>query len=169
MAVDLKGELTRPFALILAALATLGWVLFVLSSWSAASVRKTQRLQILQLTEQSEKLNAELSRQLGAAGSLAELQTRIAQAREDLDRATQTRGDVQSELATAQRNLTSLRRDLSEVDRSIQTQTQKLTEVQTTASEAEPATPVVRPGRAASRRTVRGRKRVSRSFRVRSR
>src|ERR1700712_2950062 len=120
MAVDIKSELTRPLALILAALAVLGWVLFVLSSWSAASVQKTQRLQIVQLGEKAEKLNADLAQQREAAGALADVQAKVAAAREELTRVGQTRNDVQAELQTAQRTLASTRRDLSEADRNLQ-------------------------------------------------
>ena len=141
MTVDLKHEFTRPLALILAALAALGWVLFLLSSWSTASVQKAQRLQIIEATERSEKLAAELSRQVAASGAVADLETRVAATREDLMRITQAKSDVQSELNGAQKNLAVLRREASDVDRTMQAQNQKLNDLQTSSAEFTSATP----------------------------
>ena len=171
MAVDLKHEFTRPLALILTALAALGWVLFGLSSWSTASVHKAQRIQIIEATERSEKLAAELDRQVAAAGALATLETKIAATRDDLTRITQAKADVQAELVGAQRSLSSLRRDLSEVDRNVQSQTQKLGELQSTASEVTAAVPAVgnRVGRSSRRGRWSRRGRSSRSYSIISR
>jgi chromosome segregation ATPase len=168
MAVDIKSELTRPLALILAALAVLGWVLFVLSSWSSASVQKTQRNQILQLNEKSEKLSADLAQQREAAGALADLQAKVAATREDLTRVSQTRNDIQTELTNAQRSLTATRRDLSEADRNLQTSTQKISEMQSSAEEAVDAAAAATPKPSRGGRRY-GRHRSSRSFSVRSR
>lgn len=158
MAVDLKEECTRPFALILAALAALGWVLFALSSMSSASVQKTQRLQIIDLNAKSEKLAADLAKQVEASGQLAELQNKVGLTREELTRVSQTRADVQSELASAQRNLIGIRRDLTDADRTLQTQAQKLADVQAGAEVTATAAPEIRQVSRSSRR-------VRRSFR----
>lgn len=176
MAVDLKQEFTRPLALILAALAALGWMLFGLSSWSTASVQKAQRIQIMEATERNEKLSADLARQMAVAGALADLEAKVAATRDDLTRVAQAKSDAQADLTITQRNLTSARRDLAEAERSAQSQ--RLTNLD--ANAAEPATaapdpvPVtgargVRRGGGAyySRWTRRGR--VSRSYPVRSR
>jgi septal ring factor EnvC (AmiA/AmiB activator) len=167
MPVDLKSELTRPFALILAALAVLGWVLFVLSSWSAASVQKSQRLRLVEVSEKHDKVAAELARQVEASGSLAELQSKVASTRDDLTRVSQTRSDVQTELLAAQRNLSTVRRELTEADRTLQSQAQKLSDVQTTGDLGASAEPqratVARSGRR-GRWSRRGR--ASRSFSV---
>ncbi len=158
MAIDIKAELTRPPALILAALAALGWVLFALSSWSATSVQKAQRLQIADLSAKSERLSADLARQVEAAGSIADLQAKVSATREELTRVSQTRSDVQSELATAQRSLLSVRRELSDADRTLQAQNQRLNDAQataeTTAAQAsdQQAAPASRRGRKWSRR-----------------
>lgn len=172
MPVDLKAECTRPLALILGALAALGWVLFALSSWSAASVQKTQRLQIVDLTAKSEKLSADLTRQVEAAGSLADLQSKVGATREELTRVTQTRTDVQTELATAQRSLSGIRREVSEADRNLQSQAQKLADLQSgadataaVAPEPQQVTRSSRRGRSWSRRGRQSRSfsRISRS------
>jgi hypothetical protein len=168
MAVDIKSELTRPLALILAALALLGWVLFVLSSWSAASVQKTQRLQIVQLSEKTEKLSADLNQQRETNAALADVQAKLAAAREDLTRVSQTRNDIQADLVTAQRTLSATRRDLTDADRNLQAWNQKLTDMKSSTDETADVQPVVTPPAARSRRSVRGR-RTSRSFNVRSR
>lgn len=172
MPVDLKSELTRPLALILSALAVLGWMLFVLSSWSASATQKTQRLQIVELSERTDKLSSELARQVEASGSLAELQAKVGATREDLTRVTQTRSDVQSELQTMQRNLTNVRREIGEADRNLQTQSQKLSDLQPAADTApvEADAPAPRAGRGSrgGRRWYR-RGRSSRSFSVISR
>jgi septal ring factor EnvC (AmiA/AmiB activator) len=168
MAVDLKSELTRPPALILTALAVLGWVLFILSSWSAASVQKAQRMQIVQLSEKSDKLGSELAKQLETTGSVADLQAKIASMRDDLSRVSQTRNDVQAELTNAQRNLSATRRDISEADRSFQSQSQKLTDLQSAGEEAA-AQSAQSAGPKSSRGRRSGRGRRSRSFSVRSR
>ena len=158
MAVDIKAELTRPPALILAALAALGWVLFALSSWSATSVQKTQRLQIADLTARNERISADLSRQVEATGAIADLQAKVSATREELARVAQTRSDVQAELTTAQRSLQGVKRELGDAERTVQAQKQTLSELQanaeTTAAQAtEPrvsSTP--RRGRRWSRR-----------------
>lgn len=172
MPVDLKSELTRPLALILSALAVLGWMLFVLSSWSAAATQKTQRLQIVELSERTDKLSSELARQVETSGSLAELQAKVGATRDDLNRFTQTRNDVQSELQAMQRNLTSVRREIGDADRNLQSQSQKLSDLQPTAETAptEAETPAPRTGRGSrgGRRWSR-RGRSSRSFSVISR
>ena len=162
MAVDLKAELTRPPALILSALAALGWVLFALSSWSAASVQKSQRLQIADLTSRSEQLSTDLARQVQASTSLTELQAKVAATRDELTRVTQTRTDVQAELAAAQRNLQGVRRDLTDADRSLQNQAQRLVDIQTN-TEAATATlgdqqQVTRPARRGRKWSRRGRR-----------
>ncbi len=171
MAVDLKHEFTRPLVLLLAVPAVLGWVLLGLSSWSTASVQKSQRLQIIEMTDKNEKLTAELARQVATAGALAELETKVASTRDDFNRITQAKSDVQAELTGAQRNLSSVRRDLSDAGRNLQSQTQKLTELQTSATEVAAATPDVEPR--ASRSSRRGRwsrrGRSSRSYSIISR
>ena len=167
MAVDLKSELARPLALILTALAVLGWVLFALSSWSAASVQKTQRLQIIELGEKADKLGAELAKQSQAIGSLADLQAKVAATRDDLTRVSQTRNDLQTELANTQRNLSATRRDLSDADRNLQAQSQKLADLQTAGEEAAAQAQNVSSSSGKRGRSTRGRR--SRTFSVRSR
>ena len=171
MAVDLKAEVTRPLALLLAALAGLGWVMFLLSSWSAASTQKAQRLRIVELSEKTEALGSELARQVEASGSLADLQGKVAATREELGRVSQTRNDVQSDLLAAQRNLSGVRRELSEADRTLQSQASKLTDLKAdaeTTSTTPDVEPTVRSGRRGGRRWSR-RGRQSRSYSVRSR
>lgn len=165
------GEFARPLALILAALAALGWVMFGLSSWSAASVQKTQRLQIIELTEKSDRTAAELARQLEVAGALTDLEKKVAATRDDLSRVNQAKSDMQSELVTAQQKLVTLRRDLSEIDRSVRAQTDRLSEMQTGATEtAEAAAPQPTVTRSFGRRGRWSRRgRMSRSFSVRTR
>ncbi|MDB5512703.1 MAG: chromosome segregation ATPase-like protein [Enterovirga sp.] len=167
MPIDIKAELTRPPALLLAALATLGWVLFMLSSWSTASVQKAQRLQIVELTEKADRLSADLGRQVGAAGELMELQTKVGAMREELNRVSQARSDVQADLAAAQRSLQGVRKEVLEADRSLQTQSQKLSELQSNAPEtteaAAPAGQTARPTRRGGRKWTR-RGRHTRSF-----
>jgi len=167
MAIDIKAELTRPPALILAALAALGWVLFALSSWSATSVQKAQRLQIADLSAKTDRLSADLARQIEAAGSIADLQAKVSATREELTRVSQTRSDVQNELTTAQRALLGVKRELSDADRNLQSQAQKLNDVQasaeSTAAQAsdQKVAPTSRRGRRWSRRG-----RQSRSFSI---
>lgn len=170
MAVDLKAELTRPLALILTVFATLGWVLFALSSWSAASTQKAQRLRIVEITEKRDAASAELARQVQSAGALADLQAKVAAAQDDLTRVSQTKSDVQADLSIAQKNLSNTRRDLSEADRI--RQSQKLADTQANADVALPTVdeqpePQVsrssRGGRRWSRRRHRSYRTVSRS------
>lgn len=171
MAVDLKGEFTRPLALILAALATLGWVLFGLSSWSAASVQKVQRLRIIELSDKSDKAAAELSRQVQASGALAELEKKVAATRDDLGRMSQAKTDSQTELSSVQQKLSATRRDLTEIDRTVQSQSEKLSEMQTGATEAAPEPQAAAAPRSYRRKrwTRRGRSRSSRSYSIMSR
>lgn len=158
-------------ALILTALAALGWVLFGLSSWSSASAQKAQRIRILEITEKRDSVSAELARQVQASGALADLQSKTAAAQDDLTRVSQTRSDVQADLAVAQKNLTNVRRDLSEADRSLQSQAQKLADARPNAGapsgdvdDAGPqVTKVSRGGRRYGRHRYRRSYRVSRS------
>lgn len=133
MAVDLKHEFTRPLALILAAFAAIGWLLFGLSSWSTASVQKAQRLQIMEASERNEKLSTDLSRHMAATTSLAELEARVASTRDDLTRVAQAKSDAQGELTTTQRNLASLRRERDEIDRNLQSQNARLNDLPASA------------------------------------
>ena len=165
MAIDLQAELTRPPALILAALAALGWVLFVLSSWSATSVQKAQRIQIAELSAKSDKLSADLARHVEATGALSDMQAKVAATREELTRVTQTRADVQNELSAAQRNLLGVRRELTDADRNLQSHTQRLNELQTSAeaAQAQAGDQQVAPSSKRGRRLSR-RGRQSRAF-----
>lgn len=175
MPVDLKHEFGRPLALILAALAALGWMLFGLSSWSTASVQKAQRMQIMEATERNEKLSADLARQMAAAGALADLEAKVASTRDDLTRVAQAKSDTQAELTNAQRSLTTVRREISDAERTAQSP--KLSELDANAAEPATAAPdpvpttgargVRRGGGGYSRWTRRGR--VTRSYSIRSR
>lgn len=176
--VDLRHEFTRPLALILAALAALGWVLFGLSSWSSASVQKAQRLQIMEATEKSERANVELSKHLAAAANVADLEKKVLAGREELNRMSAVRADMATEIATTQRKLTTVRREVTEADRTLAVQNQKLNEIQTSSADPGPAasdadaTPT-RAGRGAKRGggrwTRRGRSYRSYSIMSRSR
>ncbi|MDB5592512.1 hypothetical protein [Enterovirga sp.] len=159
MAVDLKQEFTRPLALILAAFAAMGWVLFGLSSWSAASVQKVQRLQIMEATERGEKLSADLARHMAASASLAEIEAKVASTRDDLTRASQAKSDAQAELTTTQRSLAALRRERDEIDRNLQNQNARLNELQPTAdtTAAVPDTSLAPAPAARAQRGGRGR------------
>lgn len=167
--VDLRQELTRPPALILGAFAALGWVLFGLSSWSAASVQKTQRLQIMEATEKSERLNAELTRHVAASASIADLEKKVLATREELMRMSAVKADVGAEIANAQRQLTAARRDVTEADRTRALQGQKLTDAQPDASDgaaAAPETDAAPPPTGVGRKSRRGRwSRRGRSYR----
>lgn len=170
MPVDLKAECTRPLAMLLAALAALGWVLFVLSSWSASSTQKAQRLRIVELSEKTDKLSSDLARQVEAAGALADLQAKVVSTREELGRVSQTRTDVQTDLLAAQRNLSGIRRELTDADRNLKAQAAKLADLQPSAdvtASTPDVEPVVRSGRRGRKWSRRGRQ--SRSYLVRSR
>lgn len=155
--VELRHELTRPLALILAAFAALGWVLFGLSSWSAASVQKTQRLQIMEAIEKSDRLNAELSRQTAAAANIDELEKKVLATREELTRMAAVKADVTAEIAGAQRRLVAVRRDVTEADRNLAIQSQKLSELQPSPGDGGNTEPD--PGAAPTSRVGRGGKR----------
>lgn len=165
--VDLRQELTRPPALILGAFAALGWVLFGLSSWSAASVQKTQRLQIIEATEKSERLGAELQRHVAASASIADLERKALATREELTRMSAVKADVGAEIASAQRQLSAVRRDVTEADRTRALQGQKLTDAQPDGAAAAPEAAEPAPAAAGvSRKNRRGRwSRRGRSYR----
>lgn len=174
--VDLRHELMRPFALILAAFAALGWVLFCLSSWSAASVQKTQRLQIMEAAEKSDKLSAELNRQMAANANIVELEKKVAATREELARMSAVKADVTSEIEGAQRKLATVRRDVNEADRSLAMQSQKLSDLQSSAADAaagaQPdadAAPTAKAGRGGKRGRWTRRGRSYRSYSIMSR
>ncbi|TDR94958.1 hypothetical protein [Enterovirga rhinocerotis] len=175
MAVDLRHELTRPLALILAAFAVLGWVLFGLSSWSASSVQKAQRLQLVEMRTKADTLSADLAKQTALIAEAGGLEKKMLATREELSRMTQAKADVQSELATAQRRLSTVRRDVSEADRSLAAQAQKLSDLQSSAAEANNAAPdqttqpTPRVGRGARRGTWTRRGRAYRSYSIMSR
>ena len=156
--VDLRQEATRPLALILAALAALGWVLFGLSSWSSASVQKTQRLQIMEATEKSDRLGAELAKHQATSASIVDLEKKVLVAREELNRMSAVRTDIATEIAGAQRKLTSVRRDVTEADRTLAIQNQKLSEFQPSMSDPGKAEPdAEEPQSRASRGAKKGR------------
>lgn len=156
--VDLRHEVTRPLALILAAFAALGWVLFGLSSWSSASVQKAQRLQIMEATEKSDRAGAELAKMVAASSSVADLEKKVLASREELDRMAAVRADVASEIAGSQRKLTTVRREITEADRTLAIQNQKLGEAQNPAA-ADPGAAEPDDGASQGSKAGRGAKR----------
>jgi CHASE3 domain sensor protein len=104
MFVDVGAEFRRPVPLALAIVAGLGWLLALALWWSASTARASyeERIRGLEIARQS--LAAELEEQRRAAGTVAELRRRAADARDTFNRAFQERERAQAQLATLQKD-----------------------------------------------------------------
>jgi septal ring factor EnvC (AmiA/AmiB activator) len=113
----------RWVALLMAVVAVLGWGLFFMISTSAASVEDAQRIQIARLAEERDRLEAEIREQRSRATQLADLEAKLATARDNLARTTEaietarTRYDeARAALASTQSALSAQRVELASAE-----------------------------------------------------
>ena len=121
----------RWVALLMVVVAVLGWGLFFMMSTSAASVEDAQRLQIARLAEERNRLEAEIREQRSRAAQLADLEAKLAAARDNLTRTTEaietarTRYDeTRAALASTQAALNAQRTELASAEAAAEARTQ---------------------------------------------
>jgi septal ring factor EnvC (AmiA/AmiB activator) len=123
MNVSATGVTYRWVALLMAVVAVLGWGLFFMISTSTASVEDAQRSQITRLSEERDRLESEVKEQRARAGELAELEIKLATARDSLARTTEAidkartrHEEMRTALASAQTALASQRAQLASAE-----------------------------------------------------
>src|SRR5690349_21582081 len=102
MAFDLTRVNTRALLFGLAVFTLLGWGLYLYAELDKADNQHGARREILALSFIQEGLRTQLAQQEQAAGSIADLQTKIIAAGTRLSEAVQARNQAQAQLAAVQ-------------------------------------------------------------------
>jgi chromosome segregation ATPase len=131
MTAHMSSATYRWVAILMAVVAVLGWGLFFMISTSSASMEDAQRVQIGRLTEERDRLDAELKDQKQRTAELAEIEAKLKAAKDSLARtveATETaRGryeETRSALASTQNALTARRTELASAESAEEQQSQ---------------------------------------------
>src|SRR5215210_4283781 len=95
----------RTLSLILTFLTLVGWGAFAYSAGSSAIATHDLRAELAQLQASQDQVLAERNRQQEAAGDLAQLQAKLASAREDLDTLAHKREQARAQVAAAQQEM----------------------------------------------------------------
>ena len=135
MANELKNR-SYPM-LILAALAVLGWGLYIYSMRSGVSERGRLREQITHLDTAQERLKLQLTAQEQAAGAIADLQNKIAVATNDLQRTTAEREKGAAELQAMQKEVEAQRQQHSRLASQVEVARAELSKFRAQAQETE--------------------------------
>lgn len=113
----------RWLSVLMALVAVLGWGLFFMITSSSASVEDAQRMQISRLTEERDRLDAELKEQRARTASLAEIEAKLATAKDNLARTTEAieaarsrHEEMRAALASTQSTLVSRRAELASAE-----------------------------------------------------
>src|SRR3954447_18169188 len=103
----------RTLSLILTFLTLVGWGAFAYSAGSAAVATRDLRAELAQSKAAQDQLLAERNQQQAAAGDLAQIQAKLASAREDFDILSHKREQARAQVTAAQQELMVLtkRRD----------------------------------------------------------
>ena len=91
MPIDYRSELKRPVPLGLAGAAILGWLLALGVGLSSSDQQQEAETEIIRLQQAEATLRRQLDEQQRTGGTLAELQTRVAGAEQQLAQITQAR------------------------------------------------------------------------------
>ena len=137
MPIDLRSELQRPIAIALAGVALVGWLLFLIVLVNLSQENRQARDQVVQLQSSETRLRSELESQRRAAGSLADLQARIAAADQTSSQASRARDEAQAQLASVQQNLQAGQQRAAEASRTADAAAQRLGELQRQGQETE--------------------------------
>jgi septal ring factor EnvC (AmiA/AmiB activator) len=162
-----KGELMTAYtssvtyrwvAVLMAVVAVLGWGLFFMISTSSASMEDVQRVQINRLTEERDRLDAELKEQRTRTAELSEVEAKLASAKDSLARMTEAietartrHEEARAALASTQTALASRRAELASAEK------ENLSEEQSQVSERTGAIRKSPPRRKRWSRRRRGR------------
>ena len=115
MPIDYRSELRRPLSLVLAGIAVLGWIL-ALSLWLSYSNRlQASRAEAARLQQAEVTVREQLDEQRRTAGSLTDLQAKVADAQRELDQLNQAREQVQVQLTGLQQTLQTTQQQLAEL------------------------------------------------------
>src|SRR5215213_3894152 len=115
MPVDYRSELRRPFSLVLAGVAILGWIL-ALGLWLSYSNRlQSSRAEASRLQQTEVAVRTQLEEQQRTAGTLANVQTKLADAQRELAQVNQARDQAQAELSTLQQTLQATQQQLTQL------------------------------------------------------
>jgi chromosome segregation ATPase len=126
MPIDYRSELRRPFSLVLAGAAILGW-LVALSVWLSYSSRLgTSRAEATRLQQAEVAARTQLEEQLRATGTVADLQSRAAAAQRELAQLNQSREQTQAQLAVLQQTLQTTQQQLTQVQNQLPQAEQRL-------------------------------------------
>ena len=113
----------RWLSVLMALVAVLGWGLFFMITSSSASVEDAQRIQISRLTEERDRLDAELREQRARTAALAEVEAKLNTAKDNLARTTEAieaarsrHEEMRAALASTQSTLASRRAELASAE-----------------------------------------------------
>lgn len=131
MTAHMSSATYRWLAILMAVVAVLGWGLYFMISTSSASMEDAQRVQISRLTEERDRLDAELKDQRQRTAELTEIEARLKAAKDSLARtseateAARTRyEEARSALASTQNALTARRTELASAESADEQQSQ---------------------------------------------
>ena len=135
MTAHMSSATYRWVAILMAVVAVLGWGLFFMISTSSASMEDAQRVQISRLTEERDRLDAELKDQRQRTAELAEIEARLKAAKDSLARTTEATDaartryeEARSALASTQNALTARRTELASAESAAEEQQSQVSE-----------------------------------------
>jgi len=122
MPIDYRSELRRPFALVLAGVAVLGWLL-ALGLWLSYSNRlQASRAETTGFQQAEVAVRGQLEEQQRTAGTLADLQTRVAAAQREMDQLGQNREQAQAQLTGLQQTFQTIQQQLTQLQNQLRSQ-----------------------------------------------
>src|SRR5829696_4991243 len=126
MPIDYRSELRRPFSLVLAGAAVLGW-LVALALWLSYSSRlEASRAEASRLQQTEVAARSQLDEQRRTAGTLADLQTKTAAAQRELAQLNQAREQTQAQLTALQQALQTAQQQLTQAQNQLPQAEQRL-------------------------------------------
>src|SRR5687768_3277048 len=157
MATDYRAELGRPVTLGLVGLAAVFLIIIVALLIARADNQRDHQRQVRGLQASESERRVQLAQQTSAAGTLTELQTRIAAAQQQATQASQAREQAQAQLAPVQQSLLSAQQAAADATKNAETQVQRLTELQGQVQQLEQRLVSVRGEVASAEQSIVGR------------
>src|SRR3954466_2425298 len=132
-----RSEATRPVLIGLAIATLLGWGLFLYAELDKAENQRGARREIRALSANEEIVRNQIAQMEQSAGSLADLQNKIAAATSRYNQATATRDQAQALLASAQKDLEAQRQQQAQASQQFENLMQQLSQARAQTQEVE--------------------------------